>query len=48
MLMKTEQMDAIDQKIIEEMRADCRRSYRKLAEAVGLSPAAIMDRSTKL
>ena len=48
MLMKTVQMDAIDQRIIEEMRVDCRRSYRKLAEAVSLSPAAIIDRIKKL
>ena len=47
-LMKTEQMDAFDRRIVEEIRADCRRSYRRLAEAVGLSPAALMERIKKL
>jgi DNA-binding Lrp family transcriptional regulator len=46
--MKSEQMDAIDRRILEEMRTDCRRSYRQLAEAVGLSPASLMERVKKL
>ncbi len=46
--MKSEQMDAVDRKIIEELREDCRRSYRQLAESVGLSPASLMERVRKL
>ncbi len=46
--MKSEQLDAVDRRIIEEMRSDCRRSYRQLAQAVGLSPASLMERVRKL
>jgi len=46
--MKSEQIDGVDRKIIEEMRLDCRRSYRQLAESVDLSPAALMERVKKL
>ena len=46
--MKSERMDAMDRKIMEELRQDCRRSFRQLAKAVGLSPAALMERVKKL
>jgi len=46
--MKSEQMDALDRKILEELREDCRRSYRQLAGSVGLSPASLMERVKKL
>jgi DNA-binding Lrp family transcriptional regulator len=41
-------MDALDRKILEELREDCRRSYRQLAGSVGLSPASLMERVKKL
>jgi DNA-binding Lrp family transcriptional regulator len=36
--------DGTDKRLIMELRKDCRRSYRQLASALGMSPAAIMER----
>lgn len=46
--MKTRQMDEVDKRILEELKKDCRRSYRKLATGTGLSPAALIDRVKRL
>lgn len=41
---KRSEPDETDKRIIFELRKDCRRSYRQLASALKLSPAAIMER----
>jgi len=48
--MKTRQMgvDNTDRRILVELRKDCRRSYRSLAKAIGLSPAALIERIKRL
>ncbi|MEW6748317.1 MAG: Lrp/AsnC family transcriptional regulator [Candidatus Micrarchaeota archaeon] len=47
---KTEQMDLdeTDRRILLELKADSRRSYRELAKAIGLSPAAVIERTRRL
>ncbi|MBU0591495.1 Lrp/AsnC family transcriptional regulator [Candidatus Micrarchaeota archaeon] len=48
--MKTKQIeiDKTDQQILSELKQDCRRSYRELATAIGMSPAALIERMKKL
>ncbi len=44
--MKTKRLqpDETDRRIIAELTENCRRSYRELASALGMSPAAVMER----
>lgn len=44
MVKKEHSIDAIDRRIMQEMVTDSKRSYRKLAKALGMSPAAVIDR----
>jgi Lrp/AsnC family transcriptional regulator for asnA, asnC and gidA len=46
--MKSKQMDETDERILRELKKNCRQSYRKLATGIGLSPAALIDRMKKL
>jgi len=41
-------IDAIDERIIDELQADGRRPYTQLAKAVGLSEAAVRQRVQRL
>jgi DNA-binding Lrp family transcriptional regulator len=41
-------MDTTDQRILEELKLNCRRSYRELANATGISPATLIERIRKL
>ncbi|MBD3210839.1 winged helix-turn-helix transcriptional regulator [Candidatus Micrarchaeota archaeon] len=41
-------VDKTDQRILLELRRNCRRSYRELASATGMSPAALIERIRKL
>jgi len=44
--METEQLkvDSTDREILKQLLLNCRRSYRELAKAVGISPAALISR----
>jgi len=48
--MKTKhlEIDQTDQQILIQLKQDCRRSYRELAAAIGMSPAALIERMKKL
>ncbi len=46
--MKNKQLDGIDREILKELRSNCRRSYRELAKAIGISPAALIERMNRL
>lgn len=46
--MKGEQIDDTDKKILRELRTNCRGSYRKIAEKIGISPAVLIERMKKL
>lgn len=41
-------IDAVDERIIDELQADGRRPYTQLAKAVGLSEAAVRQRVQRL
>lgn len=49
-MMKSEhlEIDKTDQRILLELRQNCRRSYRELAASTGMSPAALIERMKKL
>jgi DNA-binding Lrp family transcriptional regulator len=40
--------DETDQRILQELRRNCRRSYRELAQSAGMSPAALIERVKRL
>lgn len=40
--------DKTDQRILLELRQNCRRSYRELAASTGMSPAALIERIKRL
>jgi DNA-binding Lrp family transcriptional regulator len=40
--------DETDQRILLELRRNCRRSYRELAASTGMSPAALIERMKRL
>jgi Lrp/AsnC family transcriptional regulator, leucine-responsive regulatory protein len=42
------QLDAIDRRILRALQADGRMTYDQLAEAVGLSPSAVLRRVRRL
>lgn len=46
----TEQLkpDETDERILSELRKNCRRSYRKLSKAAGVSPATLIERVKRL
>ena len=48
--MKSEhlKLDQTDQRIIAELKQNCRRSYRELAASTEMSPAALIERIKKL
>jgi len=46
--MKTEHMDETDERILVELRKDSRKSLRKLASSVGVSPSAISERIRRM
>jgi DNA-binding Lrp family transcriptional regulator len=46
--MESKQLDDLDREILKELRLDCRRSYRELARALKMSPAALIERMKKL
>lgn len=46
--MKTEHMDETDERILNELRRDSRKSLRKLASSVGVSPSAISERIKRM
>lgn len=46
--MNNKQMDGTDEEILRELKRNCRRSYRKLATEIGMSPAALIDRMKRL
>jgi DNA-binding Lrp family transcriptional regulator len=46
--MKNEQIDDIDREILQELRKNCRRSYREIARCIDISPAALIERMKKL
>jgi len=41
-------MDETDRRILSELKKNCRRSYRELAAATGMSPAALIERTKRL
>jgi len=41
-------IDEADRRILFELKKDCRRSYRVLASAIGMSPAALIERMKRL
>ncbi|MBS3068560.1 Lrp/AsnC family transcriptional regulator [Candidatus Micrarchaeota archaeon] len=41
-------LDQIDREILKELRLNCRRSYRELAKAISISPAALIERMKQL
>lgn len=41
-------MDESDRRILQELRRNCRRSYRELAKATAMSPAALIERIKRL
>lgn len=46
--MKQIHLKETDSRILRELKKDCRRSYRSLARAVGISPAALIERIRKM
>jgi DNA-binding Lrp family transcriptional regulator len=48
MAKKTDEIDELDGRILQELVRDSRRSYRKLGKIVGLSPAALIERVKSL
>jgi len=46
--MRAERLDDTDRMILQEMRKDCRRSYRELSAACGMSPPALMERVKRM
>jgi len=46
--MKAKQMDSSDKRILVELRKNCRRSYREIASALGMSPATLIERMRRL
>jgi DNA-binding Lrp family transcriptional regulator len=48
--MKGKQMgiDETDQRILLELKRNCRRSYRELSASTGMSPAALIERIRRL
>lgn len=42
------ELDGVDKQILAELRSNCRRSYRELAKAIEISPAALIDRVKRL
>ncbi len=41
-------LDDTDYSILRELRANCRRSYRELAQVLGMSPAALIERIKRI
>jgi DNA-binding Lrp family transcriptional regulator len=46
--MKSKQLDSTDQRILLELKQNCRRSYRELAASTGLSPATLIERIKRM
>jgi Lrp/AsnC family transcriptional regulator for asnA, asnC and gidA len=46
--MKSKQLDSTDQRILLELKQNCRRSYRELAASTGISPATIIERIKRM
>ncbi len=46
--MKSKQLDSMDQRILLELKQNCRRSYRELAASTGISPATLIERIKKM
>jgi Lrp/AsnC family transcriptional regulator, regulator for asnA, asnC and gidA len=46
--MKSKQLDSTDQRILLELKQNCRRSYRELAASTGISPATVIERIKKM
>ncbi len=46
--MKSKQLDSTDQRILQELKQNCRRSYRELAASTGISPATIIERIKRM
>ncbi len=46
--MKSRHLDDTDQRILAELRQNCRRSYRELAASAGISPATVIERIKRL
>jgi Lrp/AsnC family transcriptional regulator for asnA, asnC and gidA len=46
--MKSEQLDSTDQRILLELKQNCRRSYRELAASTGISPATLIERIRRM
>jgi Lrp/AsnC family transcriptional regulator for asnA, asnC and gidA len=46
--MKSEQLDSTDQRILLELKQNCRRSYRELAASTGISPATLIERIKRM
>jgi len=42
------ELDDLNKQILKELRENCRRSYRELAKALDLSPAALIERIKKI
>lgn len=42
------ELDETDRRILLELRTNCRRSYRELSSAIGLSPAGLIERVKRL
>ncbi len=46
--MKSRHLDDMDQRILLELKQNCRRSYRELAARTGISPATLIERIKRL
>jgi DNA-binding Lrp family transcriptional regulator len=46
--MKNEQLKEADYRVMAELRKNCRRSYREIALATGMSPVAVMNHVKRL
>ncbi len=46
--METKHLDTVDRHIMAELRKNCRRSYRELGKAIGMSPATLIERIRRL
>jgi Lrp/AsnC family transcriptional regulator for asnA, asnC and gidA len=46
--MNSKQLDKTDLRILQELKQNCRRSYRELALSTNLSPATLIDRIKKM
>lgn len=46
--MKSKQLDSTDQRILLELKQNCRRSYRELAASTGISPATLIERIKRM